>query len=279
MSEWLVMYGPLALAMLGTGLVSGLSAGLLGVGGGIVIVPVLEWALQFTGVPPDWRMNVAVATSLATIIPTSISSTRAHHARGAVDWPLARAWALPIAAGSAIGSVLAARAHSAALAALFGVVALIVAMKMLLPLDHVRFAERVPRGFVGSALATLIGGVSAAMGIGGGTLAVPTMTLTGEAIHRAVGTAAWFGLLIAVPGTLAYLFAQPGIELPWATLGLVSLVGVALIAPGAWLTAPLGARWAHSLSKRALSIAFGAFLCLVAARMLYRAFVAPSGAA
>jgi uncharacterized protein len=262
----------LAVAMLGTGLIAGVIAGLLGVGGGIVIVPVLEYMLRFADVPSEWRMHVAIATSLATIIPTSISSAQAHHTRSAVDWPLARAWCVPMLIGAFAGSVMAAQAKSSVLSAVFGLVAALIALKMFLPLDHVRVSEQPPRGVIGGALATLIGGVSAMMGIGGGTLSVPAMTLAGQSIHRAVGTAAFFGLLISLPGTVGYLLAQPRAALPFATVGLVSLVGVALIAPGTILTAPLGAKIAHSLSRRTLSLAFGIFLFIVALRMLYRTF-------
>ncbi len=263
---------PVALAMLVTGLAAGLIAGLLGVGGGIVVVPVLDYALGYAGVVPEWRMHVAVATSLATIIPTSISSTRAHHARGGVDWSLARSWGPGILIGALAGSLLAAQVRSSVLSGVFGFVALGAAIKMFLPLDHVRFATHVPRGPVGSGIAALIGAISAMMGIGGGTLSVPTMTMSGEPIHRAVGTAAFFGLLISAPGTVGYLFARPPVTMPWSTVGLVSVVGVALIAPGSMLAAPLGARLAHALSRRALSQVFGAFLCVVAVRMLYRTF-------
>lgn len=265
---------PVALAMLGTALFSGVVAGLLGVGGGIVIVPVLEYALRYAGIPDDWRMHVAVATSLATIIPTSISSARAHHARGAIDWPLVRAWGPGMFLGALAGSVLAARVDAGVLTAVFGGVALLVAVKMLLPLDHLRIASRVPTGAGGGVLSGAIGIVSAMMGIGGGTVSVPIMTLLAEPIHRAVATGAAFGLLISVPGTLGYLFARPAVSLPFPTVGLVSLLGVALIAPGSMLTAPLGARLAHALSKRALARLFGAFLLVVATRMLYRSLVA-----
>ncbi len=263
---------PVALAMLATALFSGVVAGLLGVGGGIVIVPALEFALQFAGVPPAWRMHVAVATSLATIIPTSISSARAHHARGAIDLALVRAWGPGMLLGALAGSLLAAQVQARVLAAVFGAVALLVALKMFLPLDHLRLAAQVPTGAAGGAVSGAIGAVSAMMGIGGGTISVPTMTLLGEPIHRAVGTGALFGLLISVPGTAGYLLARPPVELPAATVGLVSLLGVALIAPGSILTAPLGARLAHALSRRALSRLFGAFLLVVAVRMLYRSF-------
>jgi uncharacterized membrane protein YfcA len=265
---------PLLLTLLATGVIAGVIAGLLGVGGGIVTVPVLEYMLRFAHVEPEWRMHVAVATSLAAIIPTAIASTRAHHARGAVDWSVAKSWSAPMLVGALAGSILAAHAKSTVLTLVFGVVAAAVAVKMALPLDHVRFAQRVPRGIGGGVLAALIGSISVMMGIGGGTISVPTMTLSGEPIHRAVGTAAFFGLVIGLPGTIGYLLARPDVELPWATVGLVSLLGVAIIAPGTVLTAPLGAFIAHRLGRRQLSMAFGFFLLIVATRMLWRSLAA-----
>jgi uncharacterized membrane protein YfcA len=169
------------------------------------------------------------------------------------------------------GSVLASRAPLEILAAVFGVVALVVAIKMLLPLDEWRIAGDAPRGTAGAATSAVIGGVSAVMGIGAGTLAVPALNVCGYPIHRAVGTAAFFGLLISIPGTIGYLIAQPGSNLPWMSVGFVSMVGLAIIGPGSMATATLGARVAHSLSRRRLSIAFGVFLLCVGTRMLYRA--------
>jgi uncharacterized protein len=263
---------PLIAVLLVTGFVAGFAAGLLGVGGGIVTVPVLEYSLRFADVPEQYRMHVAVATSLAAIIPTAISSARSHHAHGAVDWDLARRWGPAIVLSALAGSLLASHAPLAVLAGIFGTVALIIAVKMLLPLDHLRVADQAPRGIGGVLPAALIGGVSAVMGIGGGTLAVPTLTLCGFPIHRAVGTAAFFGLLISVPGTIGYLLAQPDTGLPWLTVGFVSLAGLAIIGPGSMLTATWGARVAHSLSRRRLSQAFGVFLLFVGSRMVYRAF-------
>jgi uncharacterized membrane protein YfcA len=262
---------PLISILAVSGLVAGFAAGLLGVGGGIVTVPVLEYSLRFAGVPEEYRMHVAVATSLAAIIPTSISSARSHHARGAVDWDLAKRWGVTMVLAAFGGSLLASHAPLAVLAGIFGAVALIIAAKMLLPLDHLRFAEQLPRGVAGNGLAALIGGVSAVMGIGGGTLAVPTLNLCGYPLHRAVGTASFFGLLISVPGTIGYLLARPETGLPWLTVGFVSLVGLAIIGPGSMLTATLGARAAHALSRRRLSQAFGVFLLFVGSRMVYRA--------
>jgi uncharacterized membrane protein YfcA len=262
---------PLIAILAVSGVVAGFVAGMLGVGGGIVTVPVLEYSLRFADVPEGYRMHIAVATSLAAIIPTSISSARSHHARGAVDWTLARRWAVPMLLAAFAGSLLASHAPLPVLAGIFGAVALLIALKMLLPVDDLRVSDQVPRGAGGAALATLIGGVSAVMGIGGGTLAVPTLNLCGYPIHRAVGTASFFGFLISVPGTLGYLLARPPVEMPWSTVGYVSLVGLAVIAPGSMLTAKLGARTAHSLGRRRLAQAFGAFLLLVGSRMLYRA--------
>jgi uncharacterized membrane protein YfcA len=262
---------PLLCILAASGVISGFVAGLLGVGGGIVTVPVLEYSLRFAGVPEEYRMHVAVATSLAAIIPTAISSSRSHHARGAVDWELARRWSAPMVVAAFAGSLLASHAPVAVLAGVFGGVALLIAAKMLLPLDHLRFAAEVPRGVGGGMLATFIGGISAVMGIGGGTLAVPTLNLCGYPIHRAVGTASFFGLLISVPGTIGYLLARPGADLPWMTVGFVSIAGLAVITPGAMLTATLGARTAHALSRRRLAQAFGVFLLIVGTRMVYRA--------
>jgi uncharacterized membrane protein YfcA len=266
---------PLAAAMLAAGVVSGFVAGLLGVGGGIVMVPVLDIALGALGVDGAVRMHLAVATSLATIIPTAVSSSRAHRARGAVDGDLLRRWALPMLAGAVAGGMLAARVHGSTLSLLFGSVALLVSLKMLLPLDELRLARAVPRGVLASTIPAGIGAVSAMMGIGGGTLGVPVLTLLATPIHRAVGTASMFGLLIGIPGTLTYIVAGwADTRLPTGSLGFVSLPGVLLIAPLTVLAAPWGVRAAHGLSKRRLAQAFGIFLLVVATRMLYRALLA-----
>lgn len=263
----------LAAMMLLTGAVGGLLAGLLGVGGGIVIVPVLDLVLASMGVEPAVRMHVAVATSLATIIPTAISSSRAHHAKGAVDMAQLKRWGVAIFLGAIAGVLIASRVTGEVLSAVFGVVALLVAIKMLLPLEGRHIAEAIPGGPGGQLLPFAIGGFSSMMGIGGGTLSVPTMTLFNFPIHRAVGTAALFGLLISVPATMAFIVTGwnvPG--LPTGSLGYVNLIGLAVIAPVSYVAAPWGARLAHSLSKRHLSILFGLFLAVVSARMLIRAF-------
>jgi uncharacterized protein len=262
---------PLAAAMLAAGAIGGLIAGLLGVGGGIVVVPVLEFALSRLGIDGRITMNIAVATSMATIVPTSISSSRAHAARGSVDFAIVRRWALPLVTGALGGAVIASRIDSRSLRIVFACVALVVAARMLLPQrEESRRAWGLPGGLRGAWLPAGIGIVSSLMGIGGGTVSVPVMTIGGLPIHRAVGTAALLGLWISVPATIGFLFAQPAIEPPLLTAGYVNVIGFALIAPVSWLLAPLGSRMAHRLSRSALSAVFGGFLLIVALRMFYR---------
>lgn len=264
---------PLILTMLATGVAAGLLAGLLGVGGGIVIVPVLDTALELRGVDPAIRMHIAVATSLATIIFTSISSARAHHARGGLDVGLAKLWGPFIFVGSLMGSVAASQVQSNVLMIIFGVMALLIAIQMVLPLDNYRPWKDVPKGPGSIITPAMIGGLSAMMGIGGGTFSVSALTMMSQPIHRAVGTASFFGLLIAVPGTLGFIvngWGDP--RLPALNLGYVNLVGVVVISPVTVMMAPIGARIAHNLGKRQLSLLFGLFLLIVSVRMLLRAF-------
>jgi uncharacterized membrane protein YfcA len=267
-AELLLLMALVALA----GGVGGVLAGLLGVGGGIVIVPALEFALGAAGVPVDLRMHLAVGTSLASIIPTALASSRAHRRQGAVDEQVAGRWIPPIAAGAAFGAAAAAAVSGAALRGIFGFVALTVAAYMLL-----RDEPRAPLSGViaapgPSAWPAGIGFVSALMGIGGGTLSVPALLRCGLPIHRAVGTSAWLGLWIALPAAAGFAWLGFGRDgLPPGSVGFVSLPGLAVLVPASVLAAPVGARIAHGLSRRALRAAFGAFLCLVGLRMLWTA--------
>jgi uncharacterized membrane protein YfcA len=208
---------------------------------------------------------------MATIIPTAAASARGHARRGAVDFDVIRRWSAPVALGALAGALLASRVQGHALALLFAGIALLAAVRMLLPLEGRTLRQSIPGGLAGAALPAAIGGVSAMMGIGGGTLSVPTLTLCGLPVHRAVGTAALLGLLIAIPGTVGYLLAQaPAGLVPALTVGYVSLPGFAIVAPLSWLAAPLGVKLAHSLDRRALSAGFGLFLLIVAGRMIFR---------
>ena len=264
----------LVVTMLATGCVAGVLAGLFGIGGGIIIVPVLEAALGFLGVDSAIRMHVAVATSLATIIPTSISSARAHHRRKSVDFDIVRRWAIFVLIGALLGAWIAAQVHSRVLAMVFAALALLVALKMVFLPETRNLTDAVPRGPLVSAIPTAIGCFSSMMGIGGGTFSVMTLTLFNEPIHRAVGTAALFGLIISLPGTVGFIATGWGdVRLPPGSLGYVNLVGFALIAPATVLTAPIGAKIAHDLSQKRLGMFFGAFLLVVSLRMFYRAFI------
>jgi uncharacterized membrane protein YfcA len=269
MEQWLV----LGIMMLLTGCVAGVLAGLFGIGGGIVIVPVLEASLGFLGVDPAIRMHVAVATSLATIIPTSISSARAHHQRESVDVEIVKRWAVFVLLGALLGAWIASQVHSRVLAVVFATLALLVALKLVLMPESRNLTEEVPRGPLVAIIPTAIGCFSSMMGIGGGTFSVMTLTLFNEPIHRAVGTAALFGLVISLPGTVGFIIAGwDDVRIPPGSLGYVSLVGFACIAPMTVLAAPLGARIAHAFSAKRLGMLFGAFLVIASMRLFYRAF-------
>ena len=269
MHDWLLI----GAAMLATGCVAGVLAGLFGIGGGIVIVPVLESTLGFLGVDPAIRMHVAVATSLATIIPTSIASARAHHLRQAVDVDIVTRWALFVLIGSVLGSYVASQLHSNVLAIVFATLAMLVAIKMVLLPKTRNLTESVPRGPLVMLIPTAIGGLSSMMGIGGGTFSVMTLTLFGQPIHRAVGTAALFGLVISLPGTIGFIVnGISDARVPPGSLGYVNLIGFALITPATVMTAPLGAKIAHRFPEKKLSLLFGVFLFVASLRLYYRAF-------
>ena len=252
------------------GLIGGTVAGLLGVGGGIVLVPVLYQTLGILGVDQSLCMPIAVGTSLATIIPTSIRSTLSHHAKGAVDWQVLRAWALPTVIGVAFGTWLAALIGGKGLTVVFAAGAMVLGLYMALGRDEWRLGETVPTGLGAWALGLANGCLSVMMGIGGGTFGVTVMTLYGATIHRAVATAAGFGLIIGLPGAIGMIInGWNSPSLPPFSLGYVNLVGLALIVPATIGAAPWGVALAHRLSRRTLRLAFGTFLCLTALRMTW----------
>jgi uncharacterized membrane protein YfcA len=266
--------GTFALGLVIAGVVGGLVAGTLGVGGGIVIVPVLYHVLSLMGVDPDVRMHIAVGTSLATIIPTSFSSARSHNAKGAVDWDILRRWLVPLVAGVLIGSVLAGWARGQWLALFFACVALPVAIHLAFSSDTRRISDHLPTGFFGLLLPAGISGVSTMMGIGGGTVGVPAMTLFGVPIHRAVGTASAFGTIISIPGTIGAMIAGwHAAHLPPYSIGYVNLLGFILIAPASYIVAPYGAQIAHMTDVKRLRMLFAFFIAVTAARMLYDALM------
>ena len=265
-SEWVM----LAVVLLGAGVVSGLLAGLFGVGGGAVMVPVLHQLFGVIGVPDELRMQLAVGTSLAVIIPTSIRSFLAHRARGAVDEELLRAWAVPVVAGVIGGAWIASFAPSAVFKLVFVLVAWATAAKLALGRASWRFADDIPGEPGRTAIGVVTGLLSALMGIGGGSIVNLVMSFCNRPIHQSVATASGVGVLISIPGAIGFMaagWAHHG-ALPPLSIGFVSLIGAALIMPTSVWVAPIGARLAHRLPKRRLELAFAAFLALMGLRFL-----------
>jgi uncharacterized membrane protein YfcA len=266
----LVEHWPLVMAFIAAGVGGGLLAGLLGVGGGIVIVPVLFVVFTTLSIDDGIAMKIAVATSLSTIIFTSLSSARSHYKRGATDMALFRAWLIPILLGVILGTLTGGLADGRLLTLVFAIVAVLVAVNMLLRRNAERVSDGFPRAWLKHASGVGVGYVSALMGIGGGTISVPILTAVGYDMRRAVGTSSAIGFLIAIPGTLGYVAAglgQPG--LPPFSLGYLNFAAGLALVPLTMLFAPLGARIAHAVPRSRLQLAFGVFLLLTAARMLY----------
>ncbi|MEM6729263.1 MAG: sulfite exporter TauE/SafE family protein [Pseudomonadota bacterium] len=260
---------PIAAALAAIGAFAGVLAGLLGVGGGIVLVPAFLYAFRALGFDGPEVMQLCVATSLATVAVTSLRSMQAHRRKGSVDVDILRAWAPGLALGAALGVVVAATLNSASLQLIFGVLAMIVGLYMALGQSGWRLGQRLPMGWGGRLASGLMGLLSVLMGIGGGSFGVPVMTLFGVPIHRAVGTAAGFGVAIAVPAILGFLFVSVEGPVPPLTIGAINLVGFLIIVPMTLLTAPWGAKLAHALPAGQLKRVFGAFLVLVAANMIW----------
>lgn len=261
----------LGLGLAATGAIAGVLAGLLGVGGGIVIVPVLFQLFDYLDISEAVAMHLAVGTSLATIIPTSISSARAHHGRGAIDVDLLKRWAPAIFVGALVGGIASKFIDGMVLTGIFGVIALIVSINMASPKKLV-LAESVPKGIVpNTAISGGIGTFSALMGIGGGTLSVPILTLFSFPVRRAVGTASAFGLVIAVPAVCGFIWSGWSVpDRPPLSFGYVNLAAAVIIFSLSVFTAPLGAKIAHTINPQRLKLAFALFLGLTSIRMLYK---------
>jgi uncharacterized membrane protein YfcA len=265
---------PTILALATTGVFAGILAGLLGVGGGIVIVPVLYFLFQRFGVSPQSAMMIATATSLATIIPTSISSIRAHMNKGNVDLSLLKAWGFFILIGVLIGSSVVTFIGGQWLSALFGIVASLSALNMLLRTGKSAIVEQLPGRVGQSIMASCIGFFSSMVGIGGGTLSVPILTACNYPAHKAVGTAAAIGLIISFPAALTMLIlGQTPADAPLGTYGLVNFVGFICIVPLTVLFAPVGAKLASVMDANLLKKVFAVVLLITGARMLIQSFI------
>ena len=270
----MTLVGTLILA----GAAIGYLAGLFGVGGGAISVPVFFEIFGVLGYPPEIAMPLSVGTSLAVIIPTSLNSALGHNRRGTLDADILRVWAMPILLGVILGAAVARFAPPAVFQGVFVVVAAINAAKLLTGGKGWRLCDSLPGRWAMRISGSVIGFISAIMGIGGGAVSNLFLTLHGVPIHRAVSTSAGVGVLIAVPGTLGYILAGLGRDgLPPDALGFVSVAAFALTIPTSLLTTHFGVALAHRLSRRSLELAFGVFLLLVAARFLYALAVGAAG--
>lgn len=251
-----------------TGAVAGLSAGLLGIGGGLIIVPILFFIFSNQPVPPEHVMHMALATSLATIIVTSISSAWAHHKRGAVLWPIVFNLSPGIIIGAWLGAMFASTLASNILRPVFGVFELLVAIHLLVNYkpDIRNTSISRTKSITGGAV---IGSISSIVGIGGGTLTVPFLLWHNISIRNAVASSAACGFPVAVAGTIAYIISGWNVTgLSSYNLGYVSLPAFTLIIITSIVTAPAGAHLAHKLPEKTLRIFFALFLLALSLKML-----------
>jgi uncharacterized protein len=267
----------LAALLVVAGALSGFLAGVFGIGGGAILVPVFYECFRLAGVPLEVRMPLCVGTSLAVIIPTSIRSFRAHYARGAVDMAIIRRWWLTILIGVVAGSVVARYAPERLFKIVFVVVAYAATLRMFFARESWKLGDDLPKGPLMKLYGFLIGVLSTLMGIGGGLFSNLLMTLYGRSIHQSVASSSALAVLISIPAALGYVYAGwpaaarfpqvMALQFPFA-LGYVSLIGAVLVMPTSLVTATLGVRAAHALSKRQLEVAFGCYLLIVGSRFV-----------
>jgi len=268
--EHLATILPLVAILLGVGAFAGVLAGLLGVGGGIVLVPAFFYLFSGLGYGSAGLMQVCVATSMATIIITSTRSVTAHARKGAVDWQLLRDWAPFVAAGALVGVLLVAHLNTHALSVIFGTLVLLIALYMAFGKQSWRIAEGMPGTGFRVWFGPLMGAVSVLLGIGGGSISTPMQTLHGIPIHRAVATSAGFGVIMALPSTIAFFFTPVETAPPY-TLGAINIPALVVIGATTAITAAWGAALAHRLDPKPLKRIFAGFLMLVALNMLHKA--------
>ena len=265
----------LAVLLVAVGALSGFLAGLFGIGGGAILVPVFYECFRLAGVPLEVRMPLCVGTSLAIIIPTSISSYRAHHARGAIDLEVLRAWWLPVLIGVISGSVIARYAPERLFKIVFVMVAYLAAARLLSANANWKLGDDLPKGPLMRFFGLCVGLLATLMGVGGGLFANLLMTFYGRPIHQGVATSSALAVLVSIPGALGYIYAGwpvaahypdvAALQAPLA-LGYVSLIGALLVMPTSLLVAPLGVRVAHAMSKKTLERSYGAYLLIVGTR-------------
>lgn len=266
----LVQYLPDLAMLVCAGMVGGFIAGLFGVGGGTITVPVLFYWFTHMGISPEIAMHVSVGTSLATIIATSLSSSRAHEKRGSVDHEILNVWGPAIAIGAVMGALIAGMMSGTSMRLAFGGFLIFVALYMLIGKDGAVLRQSLPSVWWQRFISWFIGTFSSIVGVGGGALSVPTLAACNVPMQRAVGTSSAFGVIIALPGAAGFIISGWGHEgLPPYSLGFVNLMALVVLLPTTALLAPVGAKVAHYLSRQVLRRIFGAFLLFIASKMLY----------
>jgi uncharacterized membrane protein YfcA len=268
-AHWLVPF----IALLAAGLFAGFAAGLFGIGGGFVVVPALLVVLPLLGGDKAQFAHVAIGTSAATIIITSLRSVRAHAKRGAVEFEVLKTWAPWLVLGDTAGVILAGKVDGHVLTLIFAIGVGLMSLNFLIPhlSDH-KMSDEMPGIAPRVAIAGGLGTFSALLGIGGGTIAIMVMTLCGRSIHRAIATASGIGALIAIPSAIGFIIIGLGQHgLPWGSLGYVNLPAMAIIASTAILTAPLGVAFAHKLPAAPLKRIFGFYLIFISIVMFRNA--------
>jgi uncharacterized membrane protein YfcA len=267
----------LGLLLIATGALSGFLAGLFGIGGGAVLVPVFYECFRLAGVPLEVRMPLCIGTSLAVIIPTSISAFRAQYLRGAVDMAVLKLWWLPILVGVLAGAVTARYAPERLFKYVFVAVAWSATLRLWFAREGWKLGDDMPKGLGMRIYGFFIGILATLMGVGGGLFSNLLMTFYGRPIHQAVATSSALAVLISIPGALGYVYAGwpaatrfpdvAALQIP-LSFGYVSLIGAVLAMPTSLSTAPLGVRIAHAMSKRMLEVAFGLYLFIVGGRFV-----------
>ena len=250
-----------------TGLFAGFIAGLFGIGGGVVVVPVLYYIFTLAEIDESIRMHLSIGTSLANIIPISIISAFNHAKRKSVDLSFLRFIFISVVWGVILGSVVVSFLEGSSLILIYSILLMIVAMQFFFWKDKWRLAPEFPKNIYGHTYGSTIGFLATLIGVGGGAMSVPILKLYNFEIHKAIGTAAGIGTIITIPGTIGFILAgiSNDVSLPWS-LGYVSLVGLLMITPLTMIGAPLGVRFAHYLSKGKLNLIFGLFLLIMSSR-------------
>ncbi|MCJ8322741.1 MAG: sulfite exporter TauE/SafE family protein [Rhizobiales bacterium] len=256
-------------ALIAAGLLAGVAAGLLGIGGGAILVPVLFQLFTFLKVDPSITMHLSVGTSLAIIIPTSIRSLKGHMAKGAVDVILLKSWIFPVLFGCVLGTIIASYVDGFLLKAVFAFFSTLIGLKLIFGKETWLISKQMPSKINNKVISGVIGMFSTLMGIGGGIFGVTYMTLFGRKIHQSIATSSGLGLLISIPATMGFMWAGWGTAgLPALSLGYVNWLGVGIMVPATVLAAPIGVKLAHSFSRRTLEMAFAALLFFVSARFV-----------